>query len=212
MICIVVLRYMILMDYTEIENLSVEFSMSDLVGRYDFELTEDANEKSIVTVTPVGECTQTKLTEYIDKMGYSFVSLTELYNHYVGGGKPVYIDTDTMGTTYFRETLLGIFYTQYQDVMSEEDRAEAITPEKLLFKITLDIKSSAFDYAYEFYRADDRRVLVRLYRQSVGGEMQGEAVDDFYISTFGFKKIVRNFLHVLNAEEFERDIPYPDEK
>lgn len=204
-------RYMILMDYTEIDSISIEFSMYDLVGRYDFELTEDDNEKSIVTVTPVGECTETKLTEYIDEMDYAFVSLTELYNHYVGGGKPVYIDSESMGTTYFREALLGIFYTQYQDVMSKEDRSEAITPEKLLFKLTLDIKSSAYDYVYEFYRADDRRVLVRLYRQSAGGEMMGEAVDDFYISTFGFKKIVRSFLYVLNAEEFERDIPYPDE-
>lgn len=206
-------RYMILMDYTEIDSLSIEFSMKDLVGGYNFDLDDNDEGKSIVMVTPFGECDDNRLNQYIKENDYkNGVSLTELYNHYVGGGKPTYIDDDTMGTTYFREALLGIFYTQYQDVMSKEDREAAIKESNLLFKMTLDTKSAAYDYVYEFYRADDRRVLVRLYKQGINGEMLSEAVDDFYISTFGFKKIVRNFTYVLNAEEFERDIPYPDER
>lgn len=206
-------RYMILMDYNYIENITVDFNMSDFYGTYAFELTTKSDETSIVTVKPSGECSDTKLIEYLNKQGYTDgVSLKELYDHYVGGGKAVNIGTESMGTTYFREVMLGIFYTQYQDVMSEEDREAAMKEENLLMTLTLGVTTTAYDYVYEFYRADDRRVLVRIYRQSGSGVMQGDAVDDFYISALAFKKIVRSFSHVLNAEEFDRDVAYPDEK
>jgi hypothetical protein len=38
--------------------------------------------------------------------------------------------------------------------------------------------------------------------------LQSTAVSDFYISTYGFKKIVNNFIHLMNGEEFDLESGY----
>jgi hypothetical protein len=77
---------------------------------------------------------------------------------------------------------------------------------KFSFKIA---KSEYSKYTYEFYRYKDRRVLVRLYPvNSEGNKVEAREVSEFYISTFAFKKIVGNFLTVLNGEELDIDKVY----
>jgi len=67
--------------------------------------------------------------------------------------------------------------------------------------------SSAYPYVYEFYRIDDRRVMVALYRLGSGG-IEVNRVSDFFISTFAFKKLVRNFTNLLNGAEINVDKGY----
>ena len=67
---------------------------------------------------------------------------------------------------------------------------------------------SAYDYVYEFYRASDRRVAVKLYRQHRdSGEIIDE-VSDFYVSTFAFKKIVTAYVSILNKELINSETAY----
>ena len=41
-----------------------------------------------------------------------------------------------------------------------------------------------------------------------GNMLQSSAVSDFYISTYGFKKIVTNFVSLMNGEEFDLESGY----
>ena len=51
--------------------------------------------------------------------------------------------------------------------------------------------------------------MVRLYEEDGEGNMlQSAAVSDFYISTYGFKKIVNNFLSLMNGEQFDIESGY----
>jgi hypothetical protein len=69
--------------------------------------------------------------------------------------------------------------------------------------------SSAYPYVYEFYRIDDRRVMVSVYRLGTDGVHINE-VSDFFISIFAFKKMVRNFVNLLNGAEINVDSGYGD--
>lgn len=219
-------RNIIFMDIKDIEAVGMEFHMSDLKGNYDFDLIHEtikyetsANgftssfDKITAFVTPSGELTPNKLIEFMNSKGYKEgVSLTELYESYYPNDaelKKVY--PDSLGTAYFKEAIRMIYLTAYVDVMPEAERAEAMKAENLVMRMTLDIKSSAYTYVYEFYRADDRRVLVSIYQQDANGNIATTPVSDFYISTFAFKKIVTNFVGLLNAEKIAPDVGYPDE-
>ncbi len=220
-------RNIILMDINDIEDVGMEFYMSDIKGIYDFDLIHETIKyetssngytssfnKITAFVTPSADATSTKLTEFMANKGYKEgVSLTELYEHYYPNDpelKDVY--PDSLGTAYFKDAIRMIYLTTYVDVMPEAERADAMKAENLVMRMTLDIKSSAFTYVYEFYRADDRRVLVSIYQVDANGNAATTPVSDFYISTFAFKKIVTNFMGLLNAEKITPDVGYPDEK
>lgn len=219
-------RNIILMDIKDIEAMGMEFYMSDLKGNYEFDLIHEtikyetssngytsSFDKITAFVTPSGECTANKLIEFMAAKGYNEgVSLTELYESYYPNDeelKAVY--PDSLGTAYFKEAVRMIYLTTYVDVMPEAERAEAMKAENLIMRMSLDIKSSAYTYVYEFYRADDRRVLVSIYQADANGNIATTPVSDFYISTFAFKKIVTNFVGLLNAEKIAPDVGYPDE-
>ena len=69
---------------------------------------------------------------------------------------------------------------------------------------------SVYDYVYEFYRTSDRRFMVKLYKENrVDGERIQE-VSDFYISGFAFKKVVNAYMGILNKDNIEGEIPYPE--
>ena len=61
-------------------------------------------------------------------------------------------------------------------------------------------------YYYEFYRADERRIMVRIY---VHGE-SANAVSDFYVSPLAFKKIVGGFKSLLNGQTVVEDEGFVD--
>ena len=220
-------RNIILMDVNDIEDFGIEFYMSDIKGSFDFDLIHEkityetsANgytssfNKITAFVKPSADATSTRLAELMAKKGYAEgISLTELYeNYYPNDSELKEVYPDSLGTAYFKEAIRMKYLTAYVDVMPKADRDEAMKAENLVMRMTLDIKSSAFTYVYEFYRADDRRVLVSIYQVDANGNAATTPVSDFYISTFAFKKIVTNFMGLLNAEKITPDVGYPDEK
>ena len=100
--------------------------------------------------------------------------------------------------------------------MTDEERAEAPSEDELVFRMVLKVdpesakKVSPYEYVYEFYRVDDRRVRVSLYQRDMNGKTQVSAVSDFYISTFAYKKITSGFISLLNAELIDMDAGYKD--
>ncbi len=189
-------------------------------------------------VSPSGECSDSKFIRYynelkanpsvthsltIDGVDYG----TSLHGFY----DKQYIELDTLATSNFKEVLECIFYTQYVDTLTEQEQAAAYTPDKLLMKMTITLgeqygedesehaekykagiykTTSSYDYAYEFYRASDRRIMVRIFREdrSTGNVLQ--AVSDFYISTYAFKKIVNCYTDMLAGENVNNEMSYPE--
>ena len=222
-------RNMILMDIHDIESLNMELMMSDLKGSFMFDLVHEKvkyetssmgntaeYDKITVFVTPDGECTSNKLIEYMASKGYKEgVSLTELYEGYYPNDpelKDVY--PDSLGTSYFKLAIRMIYSTAYVDVMPEAEREAVMNSENMVMRMTLGIKGAKGPswYVYEFYRADDRRILVSIYQINANGERITDSVSAFYISTFAYKKIVTNFVGILNAEKIDPDVGYSDEK
>lgn len=219
-------RNIILMDVTAIETMGIEFFMSDLKGGYLLDLIHDRNAKyetasghvqtftkTTVFVMPKVSGTANKLTAFMTEKGYKDgVSLTEFYNYYYPNDSEIIeVYPDSLGTAYFKEAIKMIYLTSFVDVMPEEDRADAMKPEKLVMRMTMEITSSAYEYVYEFYRADDRRVLVSIHKEDANGKVVTTPVSDFYISTFAFKKLATNFAGLLDAEKITPDVGYVDE-
>lgn len=217
-------RNIILMDINDIEGVGISFNMSDVKGEYYFDLihtqstyvsgnTEATYNKITVFVTPEGECDTNKLLEYMAEKGYADgVSLSELYNYlYPNDSELKSVYPDSLGTAYFRKLIRMIYLMSYVDVMPESEREAAKQPDKLVMRMSLDIKSSAYSYVYEFYRADDRRVLVSIHQEDANGKVVTTPISDFYVSTFTMKKTVTNFFGILNGEKIDTDIGYTAE-
>ena len=74
----------------------------------------------------------------------------------------------------------------------------------------LQVEGKEYYYTYDFYRIDDRRVMVSLYRSDADGnkiDTLGE-VSDFYITTFAFKKLVNQYIGILNGEHVDESVSY----
>ncbi len=221
-------RNLLLMDIEDVESIKLDFNMSDLGGSYYFDLlhsiieyqpSKDAEyeefHKIVVSVIPSDMNQSNPLIAYMKEKGYTeSLSLTELYTAIYGTEDPELreIYPDSLGTSYFKEAIQMLYRMTYVDLMPEEDRAAAMAPEKMLMRMTVEIRGSGFDYVYEFYRADDRRILVSMYKVDPAGNQVTTAVSDFYISTFAFKKIVTNFDGLLNGEKINPDAAYIEKK
>jgi hypothetical protein len=223
-------RNMIFMETYDIDDITVKFNMQDLKGEYLFDLTHsmvkyepspgaelEEYKKTTVFVTANGECTDNKLLQVIAEKGYTGISLEELYKIVYPndpGHRKVY--PDSLGTSYFKDLLIALSLTTYVDVMPEEDRAEAKKAENLVMSMKLKVvqtkNSSPYHYVYDFYRADDRRVLVSIYQVDLTGKKMTDEISEFYLSTFAFKKLATNFRGILNAEKITPEVGYVDEK
>ncbi len=223
-------KNLILTDIKNMQSFELEFFMDDLKGDYLFNLdhrtlyytpdgkgyfTEPESYSDVfdfitVGVTPSGECTPNELTEYLSEKGRESMSLAELYKEIIGGGKDIYIGTDTYGTTYFKEAIQLLYNTRYEGSMTAEEQSEALLNSPMVMKFKVKLDSSSLYYTYEFYRVSDRRVMVRLYQADEDGSIKTTPVSDFYLSSFAFKKIVNAFVGVLNAEEIDPDVGYSD--
>lgn len=205
-------RSIILLDSNKIDFLEVEFLLADLVGKYTFDLNIESDEGMEVKVTPEGECTPNALTEFIKANGLEYLSLEELYDKtYPDDPEKGKYEPDSVGTTYFREAIRLIYVTDFQGLMPEEDKADFLKPENMLMRLRLKVDGYPSRYVFEFYRGDDRRVLVSIHKENANGVIRVGPVSDFYISTFAFKKMVWGLSGVLNAEKIDPDIGYPDD-
>ena len=225
-------RSIVLMDIAYVTSMSVEFNMQEIKGEYDMELIHKTayvfNNKKQYTVPTVSgysvldeitvkvtpnfekEYTETKLTAYIKEKGYNFLSLTEFYDSLYGED----IDElksafpDSIGTDYFKEAIQVLYLTRLLDTLSEEEQQQALESAPV-FRITLGTSTTSYKYVYEFYRFDDRRVMVRICQITPSG-IELTPTSDFYISTFALKKLVSNFYGLMNGEKIDALIAYPD--
>ena len=227
-------RSIILMDITYLTSMSIEFNMADVKGSYDLKLNHRTayvfsnaiyytkpdvsgyteRDEITVVVTPNFEkaYTDTGINKFIKDNNYTFVSLTEYYNALYGEDvdelKAAY--PDPIGTAYFKEAIQTLYLTRLVGTLTEEEQQRALESEALL-RIKVGTSFRETKYAYEFYRLDDRRVMVRIYNEGPDGRASG-SVSDFYISTFAFKKIVSSYQGVLNGERIDSSVGYPDMK
>lgn len=226
-------RDLMLTDIANINSLKVELMLEDMKGIYDMRLNHrtiyigsdnkgylkppsdisySEFDEITVVVTPEGECTPNALTNYIAEKGYSFVSLTELYDQLVGGGKQTFAGYDALGTSNFKEFIETLYFTTYAGVVPQGEQASVVENAPLVMRMSFTLSSSGYPYVYEFYRYDDRRVMVRLYQESYN-ETTGEytrttPVSDFYVSTFAFKKLVNHYVDVLNTVDIDKENAY----
>lgn len=183
----------------------------DLFGE-DALATATKYEAIDISVTPSGECMDTEFSKFLTDKGYTYSSLYEFFDKET-------VELDSLGTSNFKELTELIFYTYYEGYFeTEEERKDAFENSKKLMVMTVTLGKrdsdgdyqtyGAYDYVYEFYRATDRRVAVKLYRQNRETNEVIDEVADFYISTFSFKKIVNAYVSILNKELISNDTPY----
>ncbi|MBQ8688893.1 MAG: hypothetical protein IJ515_00845 [Clostridia bacterium] len=229
---------LIMTDVEFMQNIKVEFNFEDLTGSYELDIDHktsyitstglqvggtppksysDTFDYITVNVHPGENCTPNKLTEYIADNDRNYMSLTELYNHlYTDKDVQNEYFTDSLGTTYFKEFIRAMFYVDFEGAMSPEEQKDAFENYPMLMKFSIKIDTDKDGdsedegyYNYEFYRCSDRRVLVRLYRTTDdGAPVGGGEVSDFYISSYGFRRIVTTFVALLNGELFDLEAGY----
>ncbi len=172
-----------------------------------------------VYVTPSEDAFDTELKRQLDKYGVSTqYSLAALYNNTQGGGNPTFStsSTDFLGVATFKTVYNILIMTRYQDSISDEDKN--FDEKNYIFKMSIKINDGDGDaddgdgyYTYKFYRVDDRRIMVSLYRTTDGDtRVEGaKEVSDFYVSTFAFKQLVSSYISLLNGEKIEGPGGYP---
>ncbi len=159
-------------------------------------------------------------TELKDYLGSNkSVDLTAFYNNdYVYGSEI------SVGVNTFNEALQVVQFTRYQGALEESEKVydesgESFDESRYIFQMSIKVNDgSNYYYTYRFYRVDDRRIMVSLYR-SIVDPITGEnvkvasmdGVSDFYVSTFAFKQIVNSFVMLLNGEEFSEAPGYPEQ-
>ena len=158
-----------------------------------------------------GVYTQTALSSYLSSLKRTKLNLADLYNRVAGikpGNNGLTVGHDTAGTAYYKEMLMVMFSTYYMGVLDSDEIAETKDKESLM-KLTFTVKSSSASskFVYEFIRVDARRIMVSFYRLNNEGQ-RTDAVNDFYITDFAFKKIVSAYRSLLSGESFDADEAY----
>ena len=224
-------RNVLMMDITKLQGLRLEFNMSDLQGEYNFEVKfeeayggymdgkyvissnqfagSSAFDQETIMVKASDDAFSTAFTNKFGKGTWGDLSV--IYNETMGGGNVAYYPNsrDTLGAAYFNSVYETLQLTTYLDVLTEEEQAKAHENEPIL-RMHFRVEDKEYFYTYDFYRLDDRRVVVSLYRSDSDGNMiksLGE-VSDFYISTFAFKRIVNQYCYLLNGKAVDESIDY----
>ena len=235
-------KNMVMMNVKQLEELKLEFNMSDLQGSYSFDISfkecYDAyiDGKYIVSDTyikgysPVTQqVVRVKASEnafntaFKTKFGAeSWGNLALLYDDTMGGGQTSYYPNskDTYGAGYFNtvyETLQLTSYLDNFDVSQEQldewkygNESEGIAAKPRVMRMHLKIEGADEYYTYDFYRIDDRRIMVSLYRSDANGNKIAEygEVSDFYITTYAFKKLVNNYIYLLDGKPIDKTVGY----
>ncbi len=212
-------------DIDKIEQLEVEFNFDDKKGRFDFILEHhdvpNPNNNTVVDMIRIKVCPyenaySNALVDYIIAGGkvpgelladgtLVALSLVTLYNRLgpeelIREGVSV-MGEDYAGTYFFKQTLGILYTTMYLETLSEQEQTEILENNTMLARISFVLAETEYKYTYEFYRASDRRVLVKLYRADAAGNPVRNVtpVSDFAISTPVFKKFMGAFDAILNA-------------
>jgi hypothetical protein len=224
-------KNILMMDITNLTGLKLEFNMSDLKGEYNFEVKfEEAyggyvngnyvisydqfpgsssfEQETIMVKASDGSFS----TAFTDKFGTNkWGDLSVIYNETMGGGDVAYYpgSRDTLGAAYFNSVYETLQLTTYLDDLTEEEQEAGLNGEPIL-SMHFSVEGKSYRYTYEFYRIDDRRVMVCLYRSDKDGNKVDNlgSVSDFYISTFAFKRIVNQYIYLLNGKEVDESVGY----
>ena len=229
-------RDLIAMDITKVEALSLEFKMEDLSGKFDFEVffeekyggtlngefvfrdeAFDGSSKLTHERIMVKASDYNFDTPFTDKFGTKWGNLASLYNDTMGDGKTTLYpgSKQTLGASYFNSVFETIMFTTYIDCLTEEEQDKGFEDGNVIMTMTLKVEGKEYDYTYDFYRLDDRRIMVSLYRTdpTTGEEVESLGkVSDFYITTYAFKKLVNNYISLLSGQETGEQVGYPENK
>ena len=99
--------------------------------------------------------------------------LAWLYGQTLGGGNSgaLYPGTQTtLGAAYFNSAYSILQLTSYLDNLTEAEQALGFTRTKVM-SLRLKVAGQDYYYTYDFYRIDDRRVMVALYRSNAEGQV-----------------------------------------
>ena len=224
-------KNMVMMDITKLSQLKLEFEMADLAGDYTFDVSfvdaygayvngeyviseekfsgAEPFEHEIIRVKASGDAFDTAFKQ---RFGTGWGDLATVYNETLGGGKASYYpgSRTTLGAAYFNNVYETLQLTAYLEDLTEAEQAAGFASPRIM-RMHLKVEGKEYYYTYDFYRIDDRRIMVSLYRSDADGnkiEHLGE-VSDFYITTFAFKKLVNNYVHLLNGMEVDETVHYP---
>ena len=227
-------RNLVMLDISNVDRLKIELDMKDVKGEYDFDLNMETvwggvlDGKEVISgayqegftklnmlyvnITEGEGSTETALSRYFASTGKSSVSATEFYNQVVGGGNSLYEPgtIDSVGTANFKVFFELLQLIRYEGVLTAEEQAAAANAPKLM-SLRLKINQKSFYYSYDFYRIDDRKIMVRVYESDAeGNRLSGYYASEFYVNTFGFKKLVGGLTDFLNTETVDLNSGYPD--
>ena len=224
-------RNVVLVNYKNIDKLTADFYLEDFSGSCEFDVTATtvyvANGETYLTrpadvtstkkdilkidVSASGNLssgsTPSKLIQYLAATGKDSVTIADFYNAVASAelGYQVDLSNDetSLGASCFQDMLLLMFNTYYLGTLDADEQAAGKECKKLM-TLTFEVEGSERDtYTYDFYRIDDRRVMVSLYNPGYSNE-----VTDFYITTFAFKKIVYGFECLFNGQEIDLEAVY----
>lgn len=231
-------KSLMIFDIKYLEEMKFEFLMDDLKGSYEFYVPYESKSENTFDVRVLETCLVSGTHKHAENCGCAITKLTELrgekssatlsnlYTEYFATSGERYLNGagqllfskgsyDTAGVGYFREFVGGIYSTGYGGYLTpEEQQAALASPLLMRMSVKLDMETAENTtedrHVYEFYRLDDRRIMVCQYQADENGNATTEKVTDFYITTLAFKRIVGNVFAVLNAEIVDQDVAYPE--
>lgn len=199
-------------DIKNVQAMDVKMNTSTVHGEFRFDLTHNeytsggsTYNRTSVSVTPGDFGSATRLQEYMTAHGMTSVGMNEFYREV--GGLNLY-GNNYAGSGYFTTFIRMLYLTSYVGTVPEEER-EAFLATEPLMTLTFTVKQSSYRYVFEFYRGSDRQVLVQVKHVTSEGKLIG-VVNDFYISTLGFKKLVNAMDALLDARALASDAEYGD--
>ena len=245
-------KSMVMMDITKVDQIKLEFNMaaSQLMGTYTFDvdfmdgysayvngelLFSKEKLNGYYAVTDFQKVTVTASddafnTGFKKLFGTESADLAWLYQQTLGGGKTNYYpgaEDTTYSAAYFNSAYSILQLIEYVDNLTEQEQTMYFG-KNLVMSLHLKVEGQKiggeeFYYTYDFYRIDDRRIMVSLYKSNADGECIDDngnvvpsdkigeyTVSDFYIDAFAFKKLVNAYMQLLDGNAFDENLGYPE--
>lgn len=211
-------RNVAMVDVNDIEDLKISLDLDDYKGNYNFKFShytasnDNGDTKDVLYI--YGAVDKTKPyteNEFIkdavaNGAGSLPTSIDSVYENKTGEQTPY--GKEGRGVSNFKEFLRIMYTTYYSKDLSEEEQTAAMS-NKMLMKMSFNIKGTELqkndnEYFLEFRRVDNAYVMVTIYTIDKDGNKISEA-SDFCITSMAFKKIVYSFTELLDAKELDAD-------